>query len=314
MKNHIKIYLPLLFLCSLFLQSCDDGDALVDEITANTTRGAILRTINVISGELPIGTPGANFAVELEVQDIEDGELVEEVEVYIGFRDNTDEIGPGTDVDESLFTTLDASTFTEGEFGYPRFTFSASLDEMLSFVGRSEDQITGGDQFSIRFELVLEDGRRFSFANNTGTLTGSFYRSPFLYTPTVVCPVPEGAFTGTYKVTNVTPGIFGPGTLEEGNVEITAQGSTKRTIGLTTYPIFGGFSTDFPFELVCGKIVFTTLDTGLSCGGPNITYNPSDVVNTYDPDDDSSFTITFNEDGGGCGGNTDVTFTLEKVN
>ena len=151
----------------LFCSFCEDSDTPVDQVVAGTQRGAILRTSNLISNELPIGVDGGNFSVELEVQDSENGNLVSTVEVFVGFRDNTDDVGPGTDVDESLFGTVSSSTFTTGEFGLPRFTFTATLDELLCQVGRTADQITGGDQFTIRFELVLTDGRRYSFAEHT---------------------------------------------------------------------------------------------------------------------------------------------------
>src|SRR6056297_1491775 len=105
MKNWFK-HITILFAgAALLATSCDDGDAVVDQVTAETERGAILRTVNLISNELPIGDDTGNFSVELEIQDSEDGELVDEVEVYVGFRDNTEDIGPGTDVDETLYTT-----------------------------------------------------------------------------------------------------------------------------------------------------------------------------------------------------------------
>ena len=85
MKINYKVF-TVLALTSLMFTSCDEGDAVVDTVTANTLRGAILRTIEVTSNELPI------------------------------------------------------------------------------------------------------DGRTYSFAQNSGTLTGSYFASPFLYTATIVCP------------------------------------------------------------------------------------------------------------------------------
>ena len=153
---------PVAFL--LIFNSCEDGDKVFDQIVENETRGAILRTVNVISNDLPIGDASGNFSVELEIQDQENGTLVDNVEVYIGFNDNTENVGPGTNVAESLFETISTSGFSLGEFGLPRFTYMVGLPDMLSFVGRNDTDITGGDQFTIRFELVLSDGRRYSTA------------------------------------------------------------------------------------------------------------------------------------------------------
>ena len=174
---------------ALLFTACSEGDKVIDDIFDSETRGAVLRTVEILSDEIPIGQTDSSFGVVLEVQDQEGGTLVEFVEVYLGFRDNTVEAG-GTDLDrdQSLIETIDSSTFTVGEFGYPRFTYEITLPEMLSALGLGDTDVDGGDQFEIRFELVLTDGRTYSFDDNTGTLTGSFFSSPFLYTPTVVCP------------------------------------------------------------------------------------------------------------------------------
>jgi len=312
MIKFINKYLSCFAVAILLLSAaCEEGNNVFDQIVEVEQRGAILRTVNLISNELPIGQADGSFIVELEIQDKENGTLVSSIEVYAGFNDNTAQIGPGTNVEEQLFDTIDTSSFAIGEFGLPRFNYSVTLPELLSFVGRTEDDITGGDQFPIRFELVLTDGRRFSAADNSGTLTGSYFASPFLYSPTVICPIPEGAFTGTYALVQSTPGIFGTTFVDE-NVEITATGGTSRVIALTGYPQFGGFPLDFPFELICDEIKIGDLDTGLACAAPNIVYGPASVVTTYDASDDSTITLTFLEDGGGCGATTEVTFVLTK--
>ena len=313
MKINTKFF-AVLGLISLMFTSCDEGDAVVDDVTANTKRGAILRTVELISNELPIGVADGSFMVELEVQSEENGTLVNSVEVHVGFRDNTDDVGPGTNVDQQLFATVDKSTFTTGEFGLPRFTYSATLPEMLAFVGRTEAEITGGDQFEVRFELVLDDGRRFSFAQNSGTLTGSYFSSPFLYTPTVICPIPDGAFTGMYSLVQENDGPLGT-TFENGTYEIVATGGTSRAIDVNAYPQFGGFARTFLFELICDSFKVGDVDTGLACvaGEPTVLYGPADTTTTYDVNDDSVIVITFKETGGSCGPEVDVTITLTKV-
>ncbi|MBZ9728467.1 hypothetical protein LB467_02105 [Salegentibacter sp. JZCK2] len=203
MKDHIKIYLPLFLFCGLFMQSCDDGDALIDDITENTTRGAILRTIEIRADELLVGENAlqGEFDITLEVQDSEMGALVESVEVYTRFVDNTNTDGTDLDTEDNLFTTIPRSEFFTGEFGLPRLDFSIPATELASSTGVPISAIDGGDEFRIRFELVLEDGRRFSFDQNTGTLTGSFFRSPFQYTAPIVCaPSPPTAGEWTIEL------------------------------------------------------------------------------------------------------------------
>ncbi len=200
MKLFKKTLLPICIL-AIFFTACEDSDQVVDGIVDNVERGAVLRTIEVVSNEIPIGNDESNFAVDLEIQDTENGTLVQSVEVWLGFRDNSVAEG-GTDfstTEEVLSETIDTSDFMIGEFGLPRFSYMITLPELVSALPISNSTVDGSDQFTIRFELVLVDGRRFSFADNSGTLTGSFFSSPFLYTATVVCP-PKPPTPGVWTV------------------------------------------------------------------------------------------------------------------
>lgn len=227
MKINYKIFTTIA-LASLMFASCDDGDAVVDSVTANTLRGAILRTIEIKSNELPIGVDTGAFEVDLEVQSEEDGSLVSSIDVFASFLDLSPSNGPG-DVAETLLTTIPSSSFTTGDRGLPTLTFSASLGELLAATGVGANEIDGSDQFRIRFELVLTDGRTYSFAQNSGTLTGSYFASPFLYSATVVCP-PKAPTPGDWTVNmtdsygdgwQTTTGSGGDGitvTLDDGTV------------------------------------------------------------------------------------------------
>ena len=191
-----KLIMTALAGSALLFTGCQEGDTPFDEITDNETRGAILRTIEIFSPELPIGDAEGFFGLEAEMQTQEDGDNVDFVEVYVAFSDNTG----GTDSkDEVLHETIDPSEFFIGEFGYPRFRSEVTLGAMQSTLGLNDSQVRGGDQFSIRYELVLDDGRRYSFGDNTNTLTGSFFSSPFLYTADIVCP-PIGPLPGVYTI------------------------------------------------------------------------------------------------------------------
>lgn len=170
---------------------CEDGDKVFDQIVDAEQRGAILRTISIIEAEALYDVAnqvisGGGFSIIVEEQDQEGGDLLSSLEVFVGFRDNTAG-GTDNDRDEILVETIPAADFTRGEFGLPRTEYAITAAAMQQALGLSGDQIFGGDQFTVRFELVLTDGRRFSAADNTGTLTQSFFRSPFLYTTNVVC-------------------------------------------------------------------------------------------------------------------------------
>ncbi len=122
MKINYKIF-TVLAVASLMFTSCDEGDAVVDDVTDGTERGAILRTLNVTSNELPIGVADGFFGVDLEIQDSEDGTLVSSVDVFASFRDNTPDNGKGATSSEAMVENVSTTGFEVGEFGLPRFSY-----------------------------------------------------------------------------------------------------------------------------------------------------------------------------------------------
>lgn len=183
--------------------ACSDSDKVVDQITGEVTRGAVLRQLEVIANSVAIDAAtntlvdGEQFAVTLEYQDTEDGALLQDMNVYVAFVDNTDD-GADNSVAESLYETVPASAFTTGDRGLPVITYQISAQEMQGATGLSNDQIgLGGDNFAVRFEVVLTDGRTFSAENNSGTITGSYFNSPFLTSINVVCS-PSKPTAGTW--------------------------------------------------------------------------------------------------------------------
>lgn len=278
---------------------CDEGDTVVDDVVANTTRGAALRTINIISNDLPIGVADAGFAVDLEIQDGEEGALVSTIDVFIAFRDNTVETGAeDLDVAEGLFTTISSDTFEPGPFGLPRTSFSASLTEMLTFTGVAESDLFGGDQFQIRFELVFSDGRTFSSTNsNPGNLGGSFFISPFLYFPTVSCPIPETSFVGSYLIEQTSALVDGFTLSSETATTLSiGETPTRRVFDTFNYPSFCATNNPFAFDLICGAIAIPNQNSNCVCGDGADWFTDPEERETYRLNDDSSFSITFTDD------------------
>jgi len=193
MKKYFNTRISILVAgIAILLGACAEADTVFDDIISQEQRGAILRSFEVTSNQVAINTAtntindGENFGVVLQEQDQENGALLSSVEVYVGYADNTAG-GTDNDRDEVLAETIPAASFTADEFGLPRIDYSISGAAMQAAVGLANDQIAGGDNFTVRFELVLTDGRRFSAADNSGTITGSFFSSPFLYNVNVVC-------------------------------------------------------------------------------------------------------------------------------
>lgn len=232
-----------LIVLSITIISCSDSDKVFDQIVDAETRGSTLRTIEVTENEIqydaPTGTlTGGGFTAMVEVQDQENGNLLSSLDVYIGYSDNTTELGNSTiGSDEVLAQSFTLADGTIGEFGLPRFSYSVTGTEMQSVLGLSGGEIAGGDNFTIRFEIVRTDGAVYSAADNSGTITGSYFSSPFEYASTLVCapsaPIPgvwtvnmEDSYGDGWQPTTADGG--GPG------LTITLSDGTVFEIGLCT--------------------------------------------------------------------------------
>ncbi len=196
MKINIKT-IALVALTSVFITSCEDSDKIIDDILATTERGAVLRTIES-SGTYNRFDTSTNFSVTFEEQDVEDGGLLDKVDVFVNFVDNTAANGE-TSVSEVLVQTYQASDFETGPFGLPRATFSSTFAEALAALGVVEGQFDGGDYILFRLQLTLTDGNTYSNDTNTNTLTGSFFASPFQYQQTIKC-IPPAPVPGDYQL------------------------------------------------------------------------------------------------------------------
>jgi hypothetical protein len=137
-----------------------------------------------------------------------------------------------------------------------------------------------------------------------------------------VCPIPDGSFTGNYLLEQQTPIHAANGVLsfETQTVNLTQDGSPTRRAFEAAW--IEGLGIGQPamtvsFDLSCNNVVVDPgLDTNLTCGDGAITLGPADATGSYDPADDSSFTLILAEyvDDGGCGVSPPLTteFLLTK--
>ena len=197
MKINNKILGAILGVSTLLISSCDDGDKVIDTVFDETTRGAILRTIEA-DGIFDRFDTSTTFGFTFEEQDYEDGDLLEKVDLYISFEDNTEANGDST-VDEILIETFLPADFTDGEFGLPRASYETTLANALSQLGLVEGDFDGGDAIQFRLILTLTDGRTFTNDDSTGTITGSFFNAPYFYAPIIKC-IPPAPVAGEYTI------------------------------------------------------------------------------------------------------------------
>ncbi len=180
----------MLSLVSAGFIACESSNKTIDDVFDEITRGAVFRATTpateVAAQEFSFSDPSSTYSVTFEVEDNQQGALLEDVEVYARFTDASDATGS---IPETLVATLPASAFTTNEDGLPSITVTLTLGELASALGLTESDYTGGDSFTIRYVLNLTDGRSFSNGNLNSTVSGgSYFRSPFIYTVPLVCP------------------------------------------------------------------------------------------------------------------------------
>ena len=298
MKN-FKVYI-LSALAGAWMVSCSEDDKLTVDIQENVERGAVLRTISTDGTAWNSLDTSETFTVVLEEQDLEDGALLDEVRVFVNLVDNTP--AATTTTSETQIATIPASDFTFDVNNLPRTTYAVSLADVETALGIVLGDYNCGDVFAFRLELELTDGRVFTDTDLTGTVQGgSFFASPFAYNISLISLLPsDDLYTGSYALTQTSPGIFGVSDYQDGTYTVESIANTIKVIrNVPTFPAFGPFGpVDVQFEFICGEIVLTAgQGVGAGCNG-TINSGPADVNATYDEanPDDSAFNINFTSD------------------
>lgn len=289
--------------------NCEEPDNVIYDVFDKTTRGAVLRTMSITSPAFDVLDLNSFFEVIIEEQDLEDGNLLSKVEVFVSSANGT----------EALVNTIPASEFATDSNGLPGAKVKVVLQDALTSLNLPAADIQCGDFMNVRLKVHLTDGRTFTDTDASGSLQGSFFKSPYIYRVNIVANLPsETLYTGQYQLETLTPGIFGVADYQDGTYTIEAISSTIRVIkGVTTFPAFGGFGpVDLQFEFICGEIVLTNgQGVGAGCN-VEIVSGEAETHTTYDLNnpDDSSLIINFTSDvTADCATPTQASFKLTKI-
>lgn len=305
----------------LLVVGCSEDDKTTDVVTENIERGAVLRTLQLNNTNFIVGDASGVFSVFLEEQDIEDGDLMERVDVYVRFIDNTSENG-GSNSAEAKVSTLFPDDFTEGPLGLPRTTLEVPFTEIMQVTNTSLDQISCKDQFIIRLDIHLKDGRNFTEGDGSSWIIGlgSSFSSPYNYTINVVEPIGDQLFTGTYLIEYEVRGPFGVTFITDRSrtVEVTVGHSPNVRLFETYYAnshVLAESPKFFEFTVACDEIVFaknqfTSFEGYCTFSAPPILIGPGIPNGAANPMDDSVFGLNVTEGylgfDGGCGFGTVV--------
>lgn len=193
-KKSIALFLVILGL------SCSDDEKAIDIVLEDVERGVILRNIDRISPNFEHENFQSVFAVEIEEQDIEEGGIFDFIRLYVAYADRRPENGSSS-VSEIVLRDVPSSDFQTGPDGLPRGIVIVSYQEVIDALGVNAATILPGDQFDLRMEVNLTDGRTFSTENGSASILTDFcfFKSPYRYVINVIEPIADDLFTGSYN-------------------------------------------------------------------------------------------------------------------
>ncbi|MFT5892342.1 MAG: hypothetical protein ACI9Y7_002452 [Dokdonia sp.] len=117
---------------SIFLLiSCSEDDKATDIIGDQGNSGAFIRTLNFNNSDLILDDLSSTFSVDLEAQLEQSEALLENIEVYALFKDNSLDNGDQSST-EILIKTIDQNLFTIGPNALPRTTLTLTYAELTS--------------------------------------------------------------------------------------------------------------------------------------------------------------------------------------
>jgi hypothetical protein len=301
----LKKYTLLLALITLGISmSCRD-ESLYPLPYNDRTSGAYLRMYSIASNIFDLNNIAASaFDVDYEMVDENGGANLQEVEFYASFRRGT---GLTSEVlvkkiPGSSFAPVPEPTYSDYRRSRIKITANETLTALASAAAPPATWPSGSvgialpgtlanaDQIIYRWQLVMNDGRKFSVlnpqrtniseANNTPNITtGQFYNAPSTYTM-VVRSLLAGSWVGTYNLqqvalwspnhsvalhqssfpTSLNQVLFPAQTV---NLAVPSNGlSTEREFTITGYR---GQSVKMRINLENGAVYIPLQNTGVDC-------------------------------------------------
>ncbi len=166
--------LLLLVIASTMILSCSSDDENNVPSINDLNNGALVEVVTTADDTIFDDSLDGLLDTVVEYRDSENGSLLDDFNVYVTFIDNSENAGDSTNAivnQEVLLRTVEPTEFTLGQDGFPRHNLIITTEDFLAITDNSLDGIAAGDDYVVRFELVLTDGRIFS-ENNTGSNGG----------------------------------------------------------------------------------------------------------------------------------------------
>lgn len=291
-----QYYLLMLFILIL---SCGSDDKAIEAVLIeDIERGAVLRTLEIRNSDFNINDLNSEFNILIEEQDIEDGNLLESVDVQISFVDNSPDNGQES-IAPFIIQELLPSDFTSGANGLPIITLTYTFQELLTASSLLIDDIRCKDQFRLDLSLNLIDGRTFNTQNSAGTVVNNsgFFSSPFTYLINIVEPIDSSSFLGFYQLDTIQESENGiPFGISSGLVEL-SQGHSHN-VRVFRHIVNDFESVDIEITIACDIVIATRYQKTLlpTCNpmldlSDRVLLGPDSPPGLVDPLDDSVFEL-----------------------
>ncbi|WP_299681471.1 hypothetical protein [uncultured Dokdonia sp.] len=307
MKNK---YFSLLILGALF--SCNSDEKSIEVVLEEVERGAVVRTLAVNNLDFDINNLQSTFSIDVEEMDVEEGGLLNEVEVLVQFKDNTPSNGNNS-VAATLIETIPASEWVTGSNNLPTTSLLYTFEELLAITGLTAADVAVKDQFLISLNLNLIDGRVFNASNASSIIIAfdTFFSSPFCYTINIVSPIAEDLFTGNYLMESIVDGPNGQTFVDElrqpfpdGTIIEVVKGHSSNTREFRAFHNLHHVGLEQPRRweftvvsdiIVMGKNQLSSPEGYCRFNAAPTLLGPDTVPGLADPNDDTVFELWFVE-------------------
>jgi len=273
-----------LLLSLLVLFSCHKADKPSDIFWNDKIEGATVKAIAINNMDFYVAEPESTFDTTFRFLANDEGEAIESVNIYIGYKDHTI---PGTVItgQEVLLKTLQFEDLYEGPDYLPQTDLSFTFAEITEALGMQIDAVQCKDQFLLRFEILIDSGLTLSTNSVSPCImaAGTFFDSPFEYAINVVEPIPENLFIGRYYYESIVDGALG-GTLGEDRFVTLSKGHSNNTRRVGVGEIYFTIACD---GTIMGRHFFQPGTNFCRTVGTASILGPDDKMATIVPEDDS---------------------------
>ena len=226
MKNKLLKSFLVLSATLLAFSSCSDDEKLPVQFDELITSGGAFASEIMTNGSTNVNKldpASSSFSKDYQLISPAGGTDISKVEVYVSLTGET------INADEALLSTIDASSFTAADGGYPEVNIVFNGAAIISALGIDPTNLEGGDTFNFRLAITNPKG---TFSDVSANFDNQSADHTFSSTVVCIAPPPAGVWTIDMHDS------YGDGWQTVGNssspITITLDDGTVLKVGLCT--------------------------------------------------------------------------------